>query len=275
MGKPLRTLAVLALAAATLGTPAMAAARTRPHRKARTTHVGTAGDGGSVYLPATSKPVTKSATGASQPDGGTTASAPAGPTGATGATGGGGPQFDSGGASEPTGPTGADGPVGSTGPTGSTGTTGPSGASGPAGSPTSHARILKDGLAQAPADAPAAVVAAIAAGNQLIGQPYVYGGGHLSFTSNGYDCSGAVSYALHGGDMLASPLDSSGLEQWGVAGAGAWLTVYTNVGHAYMDIAGIRFDTSRAGDPGGLNGPRWRVVLKSNKSFLARHFPGL
>ena len=119
-----------------------------------------------------------------------------------------------------------------------------------------------------------AVKQAIAAGNQLIGQPYVYGGGHASFISNGYDCSGTVSYALHGANLLTAPLDSSEFEQWGAAGAGDWITVYTNPQHAYVDIAGIRLDTSRAGDPGGQSGPRWRPLLASNRGFAARHFPG-
>jgi hypothetical protein len=147
------------------------------------------------------------------------------------------------------------------------------GPTGPTG-PTDVARILPDGHAVAPADAPAAVKQAIAAANQLIGQPYVYGGGHKSFVSRGYDCSGAVSYALHGADLLAYPLDSTGFQTWGAAGRGHWITVFTNPGHAYVDIAGIRFDTSTGGDPGGLSGPRWRPLLHSNKGFQARHPAG-
>lgn len=190
----------------------------------------------------------------------TGASGAVGPTGASGSTG-----TDAGGASAPTGSTGA---TGVTGPTGATGPTGPTTA-GPV------AKILSSGLAEAPAGAPLAVRQAIAAANQLIGQPYVYGGGHKSFVSNGYDCSGAVSYALHGGNLLESPLDSSQFELWGVAGRGTWITVYTNPAHAYMTIAGIRFDTSRAGDPGGKSGPRWRPLLASNAGFIARHPAGL
>jgi cell wall-associated NlpC family hydrolase len=273
MRTPLRTLAALALASATLAAPAPAAAKPSSHHKAkpagRSTRVPTAGgqgDGSALYVASgptgtTSTPasVTKAAS-----DGGTTVVGEQGSTGPSGATGRSGVSVSAtGGASEPAGSTGSTGATGSTGSTGS-----PGGAA-------SRARILPDGLAQAPADAPAAVKAAIAAGNQLIGQPYVYGGGHLSFVSNGYDCSGAVSYALHGGSLLAAPLDSSELELWGEPGAGAWITVYTNPTHAYVDIAGIRFDTSRAGDPGGLTGPRWRPLLSSNKGFLARHFPGL
>ncbi|HEY5390345.1 MAG TPA: hypothetical protein VIJ83_07275, partial [Solirubrobacteraceae bacterium] len=178
------------------------------------------------------------------------------------------------GADGPTGPTGPTGVGGATAPTGPTGATGPTGPSGPTG-PTDVAHILSDGQALAPNDAPGAVKAAIAAANQLIGQPYLYGGGHKSFISHGYDCSGAVSYALHGGNLLAAPLDSSQFETWGSSGRGRWITVYTNPAHAYVDIAGIRFDTSTAGDPGGLNGPRWRPLRHSNAGFQARHPAGL
>jgi cell wall-associated NlpC family hydrolase len=190
-----------------------------------------------------------------------------GPTGVSGATGPSGASGSTG----TTGVGGASAPSGPTGPTGPTGATGPSGPT----TPGLLAKILADGLAEAPAGAPLAVKQAIAAANQLIGQPYVYGGGHKSFISDGYDCSGAVSYALHGANLLSSPLDSGALEQWGSAGRGAWITVYTNAGHAYVDIAGIRFDTSRAGDPGGLTGPRWRPLLASNAGFIARHPAGL
>jgi len=138
-----------------------------------------------------------------------------------------------------------------------------------------QAQILPDGRAVPPADAPAAVRAVIEAGNQLIGKPYVYGGGHASFVAAGYDCSGAVSYALHGGGLLASPLDSTAFEGWGVAGAGRWITVYTNPAHAYMEIAGIRLDTSTFGDSGGQSGPRWRPVIGARPGFFARHPAGL
>jgi cell wall-associated NlpC family hydrolase len=270
MRTPLRMLAALALASVTLVATAPAAAKPAGHHRAkpagRSTRVSTAGgqsDGGSLYIASGAPSTTSTRTTAAKPapDGGTTLSQQQGSTGPSGATGSSGPSVAAtGGASEPSG---------------STGSTGATGATGSPGGAASRARILPDGLAQAPADAPAAVKAAIAAGNQLIGQPYVYGGGHLSFVSNGYDCSGAVSYALHGGNLLASPLDSSQLELWGEPGAGAWITVYTNPAHAYVDIAGIRFDTSRAGDPDGLSGPRWRPLLSSNKGFVERHFPGL
>jgi hypothetical protein len=131
------------------------------------------------------------------------------------------------------------------------------------------------GLASAPAGAPIAVQQAIWAGNKLIGKPYRYGGGHRRFNDTAYDCSGSVSYTLHGGALVTSPLDSTSFEKWGDAGPGEWITVYANGGHAFMTIAGIRMDTSAAGDPGGLSGPRWRVVLRSTKGFVARHPDGL
>lgn len=131
----------------------------------------------------------------------------------------------------------------------------------------SQATINADGTATAPADAPAAVQGAIAAGNQITNTPYVYGGGHGSFESSGYDCSGSVSFALHGGGLLSAPLDSTGFMTWGEPGPGQWITVYSNPGHAYMEIAGIRFDTS--GAP-----PRWQTSLRDSTGFVATHPPG-
>ncbi|HUB76292.1 MAG TPA: hypothetical protein VL977_04510 [Solirubrobacteraceae bacterium] len=140
--------------------------------------------------------------------------------------------------------------------------------------PGRRARILPDGFAAAPADAPAAVQQAIWAGNQLIGLPYMFGGGHGSFLAGGYDCSGTVSWALHGGDLLTRPDDSGDFFAWGRAGRGRWITVFTSLGHAYLEIAGIRLDTSTAGDPGGLQGPRWRPLLAMPAGYVARHAAG-
>jgi hypothetical protein len=138
------------------------------------------------------------------------------------------------------------------------------------------ATIGADGLAAAPAAAPDAVKAAIWAANAIIGRPYRYGGGHArGFADRGYDCSGTVSFALHGGDLLDSPLDSSSFMHWGSSGAGDWITVYTNPGHAYVVIAGLRLDTSAAGDPSGAKGPRWRPNLRLSRGFKARHPLGL
>jgi len=134
--------------------------------------------------------------------------------------------------------------------------------------PGSAAELLPNGLAAPPADAPAAVQGAIAAANAIADTPYIWGGGHGSFESPGYDCSGAVSYALHGGGLLDSPLDSTGLSFWGEPGYGSWITVYANAGHAYVVIAGLRFDTS------GGAGPRWHADIRSGAGYVARHPPG-
>jgi hypothetical protein len=139
------------------------------------------------------------------------------------------------------------------------------------------ATIGEDGLAYAPVEAPAQVHAAIAAANKIIGKPYRYGGGHAKVEDRGYDCSGTVSYALIGADLLkgGTPLDSSSFMRWGEKGKGDWITVYTNPGHAYAVIAGLRLDTSAAGDPSGAKGPRWRPNLRSSRGFRARHPEGL
>jgi hypothetical protein len=182
----------------------------------------------------------------------------------------------------PIGSTGLSGPSGPSGPSGLSGPNGSTGATGPAPLtaaltqtvPGPTAEILPDGYAAAPAAAPAAVQRAIWAGNQLIGLPYIYGGGHASFVAPGYDCSGTVSYALSGAGLLSAPLDSSALMAWGLAGQGAWITVYTNPGHAFVEIAGIRLDTSTAGDAGGLSGPRWRPLLAATTGYVARYPEG-
>jgi hypothetical protein len=131
---------------------------------------------------------------------------------------------------------------------------------------------LINGLAYPPADAPPQVQQAIWAANQIQGKPYVYGGGHnRAFKSSGYDCSGTVSFALHGAGLLDAPLDSSSFMRWGERGPGAWITVYTNPGHAFAVIAGLRLDTSAAGDPSGARGPHWRPALRSTRGYRARH----
>jgi cell wall-associated NlpC family hydrolase len=135
-----------------------------------------------------------------------------------------------------------------------------------------RAVIDDNGFAVAPAGAPPQVINAIAAANKIIGKPYRYGGGHAKVEDSGYDCSGTVSYALLGGKLLkGTPLDSSSFMRWGQAGPGQWVTVYTNPGHAFVVIAGLRLDTSAAGDPSGAKGPRWRPVLRSTRGFKARH----
>jgi len=138
--------------------------------------------------------------------------------------------------------------------------------------PTGEAVIGPDGrTAVAPTDAPRKVKDAIAAANAITRKPYRYGGGHGSFNDSGYDCSGAVSYALHGGGLLSRPLDSTSFESWGARGRGQWITVYANSGHAYAIIAGLRFDTSGKGE----SGPRWRPESRSSSGFVARHPAGL
>jgi peptidoglycan hydrolase-like protein with peptidoglycan-binding domain len=140
--------------------------------------------------------------------------------------------------------------------------------------PSGRARLSSDGhTAIAPDDAPPQVKNAIAAANRITTKPYRYGGGHGQWQDSGYDCSGAVSYALHGGGFLKQPLDSSSLESWGAAGGGQWITVYANSGHAYVVIAGLRFDTSAGGDNHG-SGPRWRTKARSSSGYVARHPAG-
>jgi hypothetical protein len=149
----------------------------------------------------------------------------------------------------------------------------------PLPAPAARAQLAA-GRAVAPAGAPPQVVAAIEAANRIVGRPYRYGGGHRSFEDRGYDCSGAVSYALRGAGLLATPLDSSSFMSWGVRGRGRWITVFTNPGHAYVVIAGLRFDTSlgdrRAARPVNRSGtgPRWGGP-RSPQGFVARHPVGL
>jgi hypothetical protein len=140
--------------------------------------------------------------------------------------------------------------------------------------PSARARISSDGrTAIAPNSAPPQVKRAIAAANKLTRKPYRYGGGHGKWNDSGYDCSGSVSYALHGGGLLRQPLDSSAFMRWGRSGRGRWITIYANSGHAYTVIAGLRFDTSSAGSGGG-SGPRWRSRGRSSSGYVARHPSG-
>lgn len=136
--------------------------------------------------------------------------------------------------------------------------------------PGSTAEVI-EGLAAAPEDAPPAVQKMIWAANKIIGRPYVYGGGHGSFQSAGYDCSGTVSFALHGAKLIRTPMDSSEMMGWGGKGVGRWVTIFANGGHAYMTIAGLRLDTSPVDDPSDQNGPRWRPLRPENAGFVMRH----
>jgi hypothetical protein len=137
--------------------------------------------------------------------------------------------------------------------------------------PLPTAQLSADGrTAIAPASAPLEVKNAILAANQITHKPYRYGGGHRTWRDRGYDCSGSVSFALHGGGLLTSPLPSSSFMRWGLPGRGLWITIYTNPGHAYVIIAGLRFDTSGPGE----RGPRWRTSARSSRSYVARHPAG-
>jgi hypothetical protein len=142
-------------------------------------------------------------------------------------------------------------------------------------------RINSDGTATPPAGAPQAVQQVVAAANQIINTSYCVGGGHGAWRSSCYDCSGAVSYALHGGGLLSSPEDSTGLESYGSPGPGQWITVYADAGHTFLVVAGRAFDTADYGGPNvpAGNGPRWRSNptgnLADGGNYVVRHPPGL
>ena len=137
--------------------------------------------------------------------------------------------------------------------------------------PGTRAVLLPDGSAAAPADAPPQIQNAIWAANTIQHLPYKYGGGHKSFISRrGYDCSGTVSFALNAAGLLKRPLDSGRFMRWGAKGPGEWISVYTNPGHAYVVIAGLRLDTSSAGAGGG-KGPRWRSKGRPSRGYKIRH----
>ena len=138
--------------------------------------------------------------------------------------------------------------------------------------PGARAKLVA-GMAVAPASAPAAVKRVIQAANRIRNKPYVWGGGHGRWWDRGYDCSGAVSYALRGAGLLPTPLDSTSLMSWGEAEAGEWISVYANAGHTYAVIAGLRWDT--AGSAKGT-GPRWYTNTRSavRGKFAVRHPSG-
>jgi hypothetical protein len=137
--------------------------------------------------------------------------------------------------------------------------------------PTAKARLLPNGMVIPPKSAPKRVKRVIWAANRIRTKPYVWGGGHRRWWDRGYDCSGSVSFALHGGRFLNSPLPSGPMEKWGLAGEGRWISVYANPGHAYAVIAGIRWDTS--GNASG-DGPRWHEDLRDNVGYTVRHPAG-
>ena len=137
--------------------------------------------------------------------------------------------------------------------------------------PVEEAYIGDDGLAVAPASAPEEVKAIIAAGNEIADKPYKYGGGHGRWRDSGYDCSGSLSYALHAAGLLDTPLDSTGFMRWGERGRGEWVTIRSNPSHAYMIVAGLRFDTSAR----RVTGNRWSEEMRSARGYAGRHPEGL
>lgn len=139
--------------------------------------------------------------------------------------------------------------------------------------PGAKATVGSDGLAVAPADAPDVVKQIIAAGNEIAKTPYHYGGGHGKWQDSGYDCSGSVSYALHGAGLLDRPLTSGDFASWDGAqsGPGQWVTIYGNSGHVYMIVAGLRFDTSGR----SAAGTRWQTASRSSSGYTVVHPTGL
>ncbi len=163
-------------------------------------------------------------------------------------------------------------------PPAATGTTTGAGGIGtePSNAPIEPVTLNADGLAVPPADAPAAIVELIAAANRISHLPYIYGGGHAVYHGNpvaldaGYDCSGSVSFALHGAGMLSEPLDSTEFESWGMQGAGRWITMYTNDGHVYMKVGGLWFDTGAQSYANGED--RWSTTRMSpSAGFMVVH----
>jgi len=134
-----------------------------------------------------------------------------------------------------------------------------------------RARVLPDGTAVAPDDAPEPVKRVIQAGNAIAKFPYKWGGGHGAWRDNGYDCSGSVSFALAGAGLLDAPRTSGGFMDWGAPGQGEWITIYANSGHIFMIVAGLRFDTSGQ----GRAGTRWQEEPRTTAGFAVRSVPGL
>jgi cell wall-associated NlpC family hydrolase len=134
--------------------------------------------------------------------------------------------------------------------------------------PAAMATLRADGTAAPPPGAPAEIQALIAAANRIASTPYLWGGGHARWEDTGYDCSGSVSYALHGAGLLDAAMDSSGLMVYGDPGPGSWITIYANADHVYMVVAGLRYDTS------GAKPSRWQSAMRSSDGFTVRHPTG-
>jgi cell wall-associated NlpC family hydrolase len=146
------------------------------------------------------------------------------------------------------------------------------GTAAPGGTGSVHeATALPNGIAVPPLEAPAAIKRMIDAGNAIARTPYIWGGGHGRWIDKGYDCSGSVSFVLAAAGYLQGPLDSGHLAQWGDPGPGRWVTIYANSCHVFMEVAGIRFDTSGQ----RVTGSRWQNDGRSTAGFAVRHPPGL
>ena len=141
----------------------------------------------------------------------------------------------------------------------------------PPATASASATALPNGIALPPLEAPEAVRQMIEAGNVIARSPYLWGGGHGKWVDEGYDCSGSVSFVLASAGYLEAPLASGPLMSWGEPGPGKWVTIYSHQGHVFMEVAGIRFDTSGARETGS----RWQNELRSTAGFVARHPPGL
>jgi cell wall-associated NlpC family hydrolase len=175
--------------------------------------------------------------------------------------------------------------AGGTGASGAGGASGGSCASVPAGvvpvTPGARAQLMPDGQAAAPADAPAAVKGMIAAGDQIVGKPYRWGGGHgipLDQLASTYDCSSSVEHLLYGGGLLPVNYDAASgtLESFGEPGPGRWVTIYASADHVFMYVAGLRWDTHNAAGPGdGSAGIGWHPLIRGAAGFIARHPEGL
>jgi hypothetical protein len=142
-------------------------------------------------------------------------------------------------------------------------------------SPGTYTLLRADGKAAVPNNAPARVRAIVRAANRIVGRPYKWGGGHARLADRGYDCSGTVGYALIGGGLLNGPLVAAQFKRFGAAGPGRWVTIYASQGHVYMEVAGLRLDTSTVGDPSTGSGPRWRLPIGQRAGFKVRHPVGL
>jgi hypothetical protein len=144
-----------------------------------------------------------------------------------------------------------------------------------------RAQLLPDGQATAPAGAPVAVKGIIAAGNQIVGRPYLVGGGHglsLGAVAPSYDCSSSVEHLLFGGGLLPAAYDaaSGALESFGAPGPGRWVTIYASADHVFVYVAGLRWDThDAAGLQDGSAGIGWHPLVRESAGFVVRHPVGL